>query len=161
MKQKIRIFRKGIVFFWCVGLALTARAQTSGGLPAGSELFITIRHMDSVLFDAFNSHDMPVLRATFGPDLEFYHDKGGRQNYAVAMASFEKVFATTPDLRRELIPNTLEVYPLPGFGAVEMGEHRFIHKENGKEVVGVFKFTHVWQHTGNEWRVTRVISVGH
>ncbi len=48
-----------------------------------------------------------------------------------------------------------------GYGAVEMGEHRFTHMENGKELVAVFKFTHVWQFANNEWKVTRVVSVGH
>ena len=33
--------------------------------------------MDSVMFDAFNAHDLKKLRTAFSEDLEFYHDKGG------------------------------------------------------------------------------------
>jgi len=64
-------------------------------------------------------------------------------------------------LQRYELTGKMEVYPIPGYGAVEMGEHRFTHMENGKEVVGIFKFTHVWQYKETAWKVTRVVSVGH
>jgi hypothetical protein len=33
--------------------------------------------------------------------------------------------------------------------------------ENGKEVIGVYKFILVWQYKDNVWKVTRVVSIGH
>ncbi len=144
-----------LVFFLGI-LAQTAFAQ--GADPA---LYKKIVHMDSVMFDAFNMHDIAVIQNIFSENLEFYHDKGGLTDYATSMASFKNVFTQNPDLRRELVKGSLEVYPLPGYGAVEMGEHRFTHKENGKEIAAVFKFVHVWQWKDNTWKVTRVVSVGH
>ena len=117
--------------------------------------------MDSVLFDAFNNHDLATLGSQFDKNVEFFHDKGGLSDYAATMNSFKNVAQQSPDLRRELVAGTLEVYPVPGYGAIEMGEHRFIHKENGKELIGVFKFVHIWQYKDGVWKITRVVSVGH
>jgi hypothetical protein len=152
MKMKFAI----LIFFYCAVSAQAALAQAND-----QTLYKKIEHMDSVMFNAFNTHNLPVLKSVFAENLEFYHDKGGLSNYASSMQSFETVFKNNPDLHRELVKGTLEVYPIPGYGAVEMGEHRFSHVENGKELVAVFKFTHIWQLKDNEWKVTRVVSVGH
>jgi Domain of unknown function (DUF4440) len=55
---------------------------------------------------------------------------------------------------------TLEVYPLKGYGAVEIGIHRFHHPENA-ENVGDAKFVMLWQNKDGMWKVTRVISYNH
>ena len=34
---------------------------------------------------------------------------------------------------RELVPGTLQVYPIKGYGAIEMGIHRFHHPGHEKE----------------------------
>jgi hypothetical protein len=64
-------------------------------------------------------------------------------------------------LKRELVPGTLEVYPVRDYGAIEIGSHRFCHDENGKQDCGTFKFMHIWKKTGNEWKITRIISYDH
>jgi len=117
--------------------------------------------MDSLMFDAFNTHNLEALKTLFAPNLEFYHDKGGLNGYDVTINNFKSIFASTPGLHRELVPGTLEVYAIPGYGAVEIGEHRFIHVENGQTQIGLYKFIHTWQFKNNQWQVTRVVSVGH
>jgi len=117
--------------------------------------------MDSVMFDAFNSHNLEVMKTVFAPNVEFYHDRGGLQDYQTVINNFKGVFASTPDLHRELVPGSLEVYPVPGFGAIEIGVHRFIHVENGQTQTGVYQFIHTWQFKDGMWKVTRVVSVGH
>jgi len=65
-------------------------------------------------------------------------------------------------VKRELVPGTLEVYPLAGYGAVEIGVHRFLHpwgQDHG--IVGEAKFIHVWRYKDGMWEITRVISVDH
>lgn len=146
-----------ILLLFCIGLCV----EEAVGQGADPSLYKKILHMDSVLFDAFNTHDLATLQSVFAENLEFFHDKGGLTNYAVSMENFKNVFKQNPDLRRELVQGSLEVYPLPGYGAVEMGEHRFTHKENGKEIAAIFKFVHVWQWKDNSWKITRVVSVGH
>ena len=44
----------------------------------------------------------------------------------------------------ELIPGTLEVYPIANYGAVEIGAHRFHHPGHDDDV-GEAKFIHLWQ----------------
>lgn len=61
---------------------------------------------------------------------------------------------------RELVPGSLEVNPLPGFGAIEIGTHRFLHpREPGN--VGQARFLHIWQNRNGAWKLSRVISYDH
>lgn len=117
--------------------------------------------MDSVLFNAFNSRDVEKLKTLFTEDLEFYHDLGGLTNYTQNMEAFKNTAEQKNDLRRELIPGSFEVYPVKDYGAMEIGQHRFCHTENGKPDCGTFKFVHIWKKVNNEWRLSRVISYGH
>jgi hypothetical protein len=126
-----------------------------------TSLYKTILHMDSVLFDAFNNHQIGVLEKTFAENVEFYHDKDGLGDYKTTIANFKKVFVSTPSLHRDLVAGTVEVYPLPGYGALENGEHRFTLIRDGKSFSTVYKFTSIWQWKDGQWKVTRMISVGH
>lgn len=117
--------------------------------------------MDSLLFNAFNSRDIDKFKSLFTPDLEFYHDKGGLTNYDQTVASLKNTAANNTDLKRELVPGSLEVYPLKEYGAMQIGMHRFCHTENGKPDCGVFKFVHIWKLQDGEWKITRVVSYGH
>ncbi|MBS1918081.1 MAG: nuclear transport factor 2 family protein [Bacteroidetes bacterium] len=126
-----------------------------------TELYNTIAHMDSVLFDAYNAHDINEIKKYFTEDLEFYHDKGGLSNYTENVTGFTQVFQNNKDIRRDLVPGTLEVYPVKNFGAMEIGEHRFCHTENGQQICGTFKFAMIWQLKNGEWKISRVISYGH
>lgn len=146
---------------------LTATAQTpaaqdrQAAAAESNELFETIARMDSAMFDAFNAHNANALMALFTDDLEFYHDKGGLTTYQQTDENFKKLFANTPDIRRDLVKGTLEVYPIKDYGAIEIGVHRFCHKENGKDDCGSFKFVMTWRKIGDSWKVSRVISYGH
>jgi hypothetical protein len=53
----------------------------------------------------------------------------------------------------------MEVYPLKGYGAVQIGVHRFHHQ--GEEGFGEAKFVTLWQNKDGVWKVTRVISYDH
>lgn len=128
--------------------------------PPG-ELLETIKKMDAAIFDAFNAHDVERLMSYFTEDLEFYHDTGGLGDYRQNREDFEKMFASVPDIRRDLISESLEVYPIKDYGAMEIGQHRFCHKENGKDDCGTFGFAMVWRKVGDSWKISRVLSYGH
>jgi hypothetical protein len=57
--------------------------------------------------------------------------------------------------------DTLEVYPLKGYGAVEIGVHRFHHPGQPEDAMGDDKFVTLWQNKDGAWKVTRVISYEH
>ena len=124
-------------------------------------LYTQINHMDKILFDAFNNRDTATFRQLFTKDLEFYHDKVGLTDYDYTIESLKRTAALNNGLRRELVPGSLEVYPIPNYGAMEIGVHEFCHKENGKLDCGSFKFVHIWKKVGTEWKITRVVSYGH
>ena len=124
-------------------------------------LFIQIAHMDSIVFNAFNERNIEVFKKLFTADLEFYHDKGGLTGYDYTIQSLENTAARNDGLRRDLVPGSLEVYPIKNYGAIEIGAHRFCHQENGKQDCGTFKFVHIWKKIGNEWKITRVVSYDH
>lgn len=138
-------------------------AQSKPYAAVSKELYNEIAHMDSVMFNAFNEQNLEKLAATFAPNLEFYHDKGGLGDFTQTMENFKTLFERnkTSGLRRELVAGTLEIYPIKDFGAVEICAHRFCHTENGKQDCGVFKNIMLWQKKDGAWKVTRVISYDH
>ncbi|KUG09730.1 nuclear transport factor 2 family protein [Solirubrum puertoriconensis] len=147
----------------CSSSKQASEAVTAARPPADVALFRTIAHQDSLLFDAFNRHDADKMQAFFADDLEFYHDKDGLSNYEQVMASFRRLFENnqTSGLNRRLVPGTMEVYPLKGYGAVETYQHRFCHQENGKDDCGTFKNVMVWRLKDGQWKITRVVSYDH
>jgi len=130
-------------------------------VSSSSDLFNEINKQDSLLFDAFNTRDIKTFKSYFSKDLEFFHDKGGLTNYDYTVNFLSETKIKESDLRRDLVKGTLEVYPIPGYGAIEIGSHRFCHDENGKLDCGTFKFVQVWQKKDDQWKVTRVISYAH
>jgi ketosteroid isomerase-like protein len=140
----------------------SAPAEPSFGANDESNmLFETIAQMDAKLFAAFNAHDTDKVMSFFTADLEFYHDKGGLSGYEETREDFRRLFHNSPDIRRELVADSSEVYPIKDYGAIQVGVHRFAHTENGKEETGSFKFVHVWRKSGDSWKIARVVSYGH
>jgi hypothetical protein len=74
---------------------------------------------------------------------------------------FGEMFGQAARIRRELVPGSLEVFPIKNYGAMQVGRHRFCHVENGKEECGTFSFVHVWRRTDRGWQIARAISYGH
>jgi hypothetical protein len=146
---------------WKIIRELDYLVNTKFNSSPSNSLYQEIAHMDSVLFNAFNSRDIEKFKTLFTEDLEFYHDKGGLTNYEHSIQSLKSTAAQNNGLRRELVKGSLEVYPVPGYGAMQIGTHTFCHPENGKMDCGTFKFVHIWKRIGNEWKITRVVSYDH
>jgi hypothetical protein len=139
-------------------------AQGSAPVPAldaiksEQELTQAITALDKQLFDAYNTCNIEKLGTLVADDLEFYHDKTG---LAVGKKPFLEAIKMNicGKVTRELVPASLEVYPLHGYGAVEIGVHRFHHP--GDSDVGEAKFVQLWQYKDGAWKITRVISYDH
>ncbi len=136
-------------------------AQTNSPSDDSKVLSDTIAQMDAKAFAAFNAHDLDQLMSMFARELEFYHDKGGLTNYDQTREGFRKMFASMPDIHRELLPGSLKIYPIKDFGAIEVGTHRFCHKEQGKDECGEFPFVMIWKKERDTWTMSRVVSYGH
>jgi ketosteroid isomerase-like protein len=139
-----------------VSVAQSAREKSSAAPDA---LFQTVSELDTKLFDAYNHCDLDTLGTLVTDDLEFYHDKTG---LSVGKQAFLDAIKQNicSKVHRTLVPGTLEVYPLNGYGAVEIGVHRFTHPgiDNG---LGEAKFIMLWQSKDGSWKITRVISYDH
>ena len=150
-----------LVIVGCSSSKENKTADNKKQVTVSPELFAEITHMDSILFNAFNSRDTTKFKTLFTDDLEFYHDKGGLTDYTFSIESLKRTAASNTDLKRELIPGSLEVYPIKDYGAVQIGMHRFCHTENGKPDCGTFKFVHIWKKKEGEWKISRVVSYDH
>jgi uncharacterized protein (TIGR02246 family) len=124
-------------------------------------LFQTIQSLDTQLFDAYNHCDLEKFASLLADDLEFYHDKTGLSRGRQALVEGVKN-NICGKVTRELVPGSLEVYPIANYGAVEIGVHRFHHPgHETTESAGEAKFIHLWQNKDGAWKVTRVISFDH
>jgi hypothetical protein len=143
--------------FLCATFILKAQTQKH----TDTALFNTIYKQDSLFFSAFNDKNINVFAGFLDSSLEFYHDKGGLTDKMYSINALKNVAVNVPDLKRTLIKETMEVYPIPNYGAVQIAQHRFCHMENGKMDCGNFKFIHVWKKTEEGWKITRIVSVDH
>ena len=139
-------------------------AQPRPSKEESEALFRTISGLDGEVFDAYNRCDLEKLGSFFTEDLEFYHDQTGLSRGRQAMVDAVKQ-NICGKVRRDLVPGTLEVYPLKQYGAMEIGEHRFCDTKKytkcGEQDSGLAKFVMLWRNENGTWKITRVISYDH
>lgn len=142
-------------------LLLTATLLLAPALVSAQEVDLAkeLAEQDALLFGAYNRCDADAFREFFLPDdLEFYHDKSGLETSLDGLVeALEKNICGK--IRREVVAETLETHPLPGYGAVQAGVHRFVHLDSDE--VGEAKFLHIWKRVEGAWKVTRVVSYDH
>jgi len=143
--------------------ALTAQAADT----ANAELTATITALDTAAFDAFNHCEQPgqldKYASYFDPAVEFYHDLGGATFARDVMIGQTKA-NVCGKFQRELVPGSLKVWPIKGYGALARGEHRFCHYKAGgvtHPCEGRAEFTMLWRQQGTAWTITRAFSYAH
>lgn len=152
-------------------LALAAAPAQTVVLPEGPALTEAIRARDAEFFElAFLGCDPERLRTMLTPDFEMYHDRDGvsARSADIFVADYARGCAgrRLPNSwrsRRALVPASLRVYPVPGYGAIEDGEHLFYeHRGDRPEyLTGRARFTQIWALTPTGWRLARVLSYAH
>ncbi|HMI41109.1 MAG TPA: nuclear transport factor 2 family protein [Sphingomicrobium sp.] len=151
--------------------ALAATPAPPVAIPAGEALKQAILSRDAEFFELyFTGCDPARLRTMLAPDMEFYHDKGGFafRGAEAMVADYAKTCAAkaAPNAwrsRRSLVPATLRIDPIPGYGAIEDGEHYFYEGQGGgpQRRVGYGRFTIVWALSPDGWRLSRCLSFAH
>jgi hypothetical protein len=128
--------------------------------PVDQALYDTILRMDSTFFAAFNTCTIHLQECGdfYADNLEFYHDKGG------VMTSKPDVIAATKKnicgkVTRQLVPGSVEIYPIANYGAVEIGFHTFHNSEEPNAPSHPGRFVLIWHRTGDQWKISRVISL--
>ncbi len=140
-------------------------------LPEGAALTEAIRARDAEFFHIyFNRCEPAVVRAMITDDFEMYHDKGGVVARSAqpfiddyTRSCTEKMKPDAWRSRRELVASSLRVDPVPGFGAIEAGEHVFYERkgDGAERKAGTARFTQLWQSTPDGWKLARVFSFAH
>lgn len=153
-------------------LLAAASAVTSPlPMPEGPALRASIEARDAELFElSFGGCDPARLRTMLADDVEFYHDKDGFvfRNAEEMVAHYARQCAerAKPDAwrsRRELVPSSLIVDPVPGHGAMEAGDHLFYERQGDgpEKLVGKARFAMVWKWEVGQWKLSRVLSCAH
>ena len=122
------------------------------------ELTATIKRLDAELFDAYNRCELEKFGSFFPEQLEFYHDQtgGGPMTREQLVGAIKQNICGKVHRERE----SLEVYRLNNYGAVELGMHRFTHPGIDNDS-GTAKFVQLWKYEDGRWWLTRVISYDH
>jgi len=149
-----------LVFVSFAAFGFEAVAQSYTYTPDGRKLHDTIAVLDSMFFDAYSNceHKLEEYASFYSESLEFYHDKSGLSN-----SKKEMVEATQRNIcgkvKRELIKGSIEVYPIKGYGAIEMGLHKFINSADYSHLPEPSRFIIFWQNKNGEWKIAKVVSL--
>lgn len=143
-----------------IGFQNNVAAQGYQYQPRDQKLYDTIVHLDSVFFDYYNTCNVNLDKhsAFYADTLEFYHDNGGlsTSKQQVVEGIRKNVCGK---VTRELIPGSIEVYWIPGFGAIEMGLHQFSNKEEPNAEPHPSRFIIFWQYRNKEFKISKVVSL--
>ena len=127
-------------------------------IPIDRELFDEIKAMDKEFFDAYNECDIQKQESIYSDKIEFFHDKGG------LMTSKKDILDATKrnicgKVKRELIKESVEVYPINNFGAIQIGFHKFHNNQEPNAESIPSKFIMVWNNDNGKWKIEKVISL--
>lgn len=139
-------------------IAILFAGSLSAQLAADSDLYRTILEQDRVYFEAYNNCDMETQAALLSDELEFYHDQGGlSQSKGEILSSIKTNICGK--VTRELIPESVEIHAIKGFGAVEIGLHKFYNREEPDAVSKPSRFITLWKNEGEHWKMHRIVSL--
>ena len=154
-----------------VVFAAEAPVNLTPGAKARPGLREEILKADAEFFKTFfDTYDVETVRHYVTDDFEMFHDKGGR----VSTSGAEFVKTTQEKCQRqadgvdflstrELVPESMKVYAINNYGAIETGTHRFYAIQKGKpdRLTETAQFTQVWKEENGQWRLARVLSYDH
>ena len=134
-----------------------ARYVPEAYAPASPDLYKTIVRLDSIYFDTYNKCKISKMDSLTADDIEFYHDRVGfSHSKKELLASIQKNICGK--VTRIITPGSIEVYAIPGYGAVQFGFHSFRNiNEPGESHPS--KFVTLWRLKDGHWQITRVISL--
>ncbi|HEX8703456.1 MAG TPA: nuclear transport factor 2 family protein [Myxococcaceae bacterium] len=141
-----------------------------GAEPPSPELVAQLAELDRQLFDAVFGCRIDTLASLVAEDFEFLHDKWGQTATsgpafveAVHQGCEKQKTGENFTARRELVPGTMTVHVLKGYGAMQLGTHRFFALQPGRpdRLTETGKFIDVWKQQDGRWKLARVISYDH
>ena len=154
-----------------IALLLSAYVNNTNAQEAKtSELFLTLKKVDSIFFErSFNQCDLVFLEKAIHKDLDFYHDQGGIQNRQQFLEAIKNNICSTPDNKpiRKVDAASLEVFPMYNngvlYGAIQTGVHHFYRRQPGKEDrhTNIARFIHLYILENGNWVLRQSLSYDH
>lgn len=141
-----------------VAIAMFATGDALADDGKSGPLYDTIVAQDAKLFTAFNTCDLATLRDVVSADLQFFHDQGGLDVGRDTFINSVKNNVCGKFIRA-LEPGSVEVWPVPRYGAIETGVHRFKHPDGSPDGIG--KFMILWKQEGDHWVMMQTFSYAH
>lgn len=127
------------------------------GYSQTTELYQKVVELDSIFFQAYNNCDLAKQAAFYSDSIEFFHDKAGLETSKKEILEDTKKYICGK-ISRTVVKGSIEVSPIPGYGAVELGSHTFYNNvENTTSHPS--KFVIIWKNTNDVWTITKVISL--
>jgi ketosteroid isomerase-like protein len=147
------------LLLFSISACKTPRPFTQRDLePSDAALYQTILELDEKYFTAYNTCDMETQAEMYNEDLEFYHDQGGFvSSKATILQSIQDNICGK--VTRTLVEGSVEVYPIKGYGAVEIGYHTFFNNQEPNARQKPVKFITIWKQTDERWTISRVVSL--
>lgn len=140
-------------------------AQPHAAPPGDREaLWEAIARADSLRYVAYNSKDLEAFMRFLAEDVEVYHDAfSAMKGKAAVRTSLSHVFGRPHEVRRELVPGSLEVYPLADSAAVQLADHRFYETTPGEpeRLARLAKLIVFWRFAEGRWTAFKLVSFDH
>ncbi|HQR93451.1 MAG: hypothetical protein B7Y15_13350 [Bacteroidetes bacterium 24-39-8] len=160
MKKQIQYLLTTLVLFIVAGNNCFAQDKPANYIPDDPALYKTIVAMDSIFFDAYNNCNLKLEKyaSMYADNIEFYHDRGGLSSVKKDIVESTRI-NVCGKVTRELQKGSIEVYAIPGFGAVEFGFHCFHNKLEPNAPSHMARFMIIWEQKNNDWKLSRVVSL--
>jgi CubicO group peptidase (beta-lactamase class C family) len=146
-------------------------SKSPAQVEKNSDLYKTILSRDSLLFDiGFNHCNITQFENLLTDKFEFFHDKDSisyKKEFLYNLKNGLCKSPTTYQSRRELITESIKIYPLYKnkvlYGAIQTGNHKFYETVSGNKenFASSAKFTHVWLLENSIWKLTKSLSYDH
>lgn len=121
-------------------------------------LYQTISKLDSIFFHAYNTCDLKTQAQFYADTIEFFHDKSGLDTSKQHILENTQKYICGK-VTRQLVKGSIEVSPLPGYGAVELGKHTFHNNQEKNAKPKASRFVILWRNNNGNWTITKVISL--
>ena len=167
MKHRVTL---AFLAFFLVLLLVSLGTAADNGRPEDGALRDAVMALDRQLFDdGFNRCRLERFEELTAADLEFFHDKGGRQDRAAFLKATRNNLCGNPDARpvRTLVPGSTQVFALENngvlYGAIQQGVHRFHLRGQDPARHGYTeaRFSHVWILVDGRWQLKTALSYDH
>ena len=143
---------------FCIACITFGPASSAWADSSDSHLKAVISQLDQDMFAAFNRCDGDGFGHFLSEDVEFYHDDDGVVSRDALIEAVNT--AICGNFTRALIEDSLEVWEIPGFGAIQSGVHVFTNA-GADAPHGEGRFLHIWKREGDRWVVSRIVSYAH